>query len=203
MVATTTLQALTGRLRDFDRRRLAGDGLRPAAVAITLVVRDETIGVLLTVRAAGLRAHAGQFALPGGRLDPGERPEQAARRELDEELGVRLPASSVLGVLDDFPTRSGYRITPVVVWAGADVAVRPARAEVAEVHLVPLDELDDDRGPRFEPTADPGRPLIVYPLLGTEIYAPTAALLYQFREVALHGRPTRVAHLEQPGFARR
>ena len=73
--------------------------------------------MLLTRRAAGLRAHRGQWALPGGRCDEGETPVEAALRELHEELGLELGPDDVLGLLDDYPTRSGYLITPVVVWA--------------------------------------------------------------------------------------
>src|SRR5581483_11819763 len=71
--------------------------------------------VLLTRRASRLRAHAGQWALPGGRVDPGEEPVTAAFRELVEELDLRLDPSALLGVLDDYPTRSGYVITPFVL----------------------------------------------------------------------------------------
>ena len=154
-------------------------------------------GIWLTRRAAGLRAHSGQFALPGGRLDPGETAEQAALRELHEEIGVS--ADSVLGRLDDYPTRSGYVITPVVVWIGEQPQVRPNPAEVAEVYLIPFTELDVE--PRFEYISESERPVIQLPLLDTMIHAPTAAVLFQFRELCLHGRPTRVAHFEQPVFA--
>src|SRR5262249_61697250 len=97
---------------------------------------------LLTRRAAGLRSHKGQWALPGGRCDAGETQVQAALRELHEELGLHLAESEVLGLLDDYPTRSGYLITPVVVWAGRNAAIVPNPAEVASVHRVALEEIE-------------------------------------------------------------
>ena len=81
---------------------------------------------LLCRRAAGLNRHASQWALPGGRLDDGETPTVAARRETDEELGVDLGADAVLGLMDDYATRSGYVITPVVLWGGGRTELRPA-----------------------------------------------------------------------------
>src|SRR6202047_221666 len=96
-----------------------------AAVAIALTeAADAADGtaVLLTLRAAGLRAHRGQWALPGGRCDDGETQVRTALRELHEELGLELGEENVLGWLDDYPTRSGYLITPVVVWAAAGAA---------------------------------------------------------------------------------
>ena len=190
------------RVAAFERRRRDPDTLVPAAVAVTIVARPAAApAVLLTVRSGRLRAHSGQFALPGGRREPGEAPTEAARRELAEELGVELGSEAVLGLLDDLPTRSGYLITPVVVWAGESPGLRPNPAEVAAVHEVPFADLDRPGVPRFTPSADPDRPLIAFPLLETLVYAPTAAILYQFREVALRGAATRVDHLEQPRFA--
>src|SRR5215471_17409108 len=101
--------------------------LKRAAVAIALTGAETAGGtaLLLTRRASGLRAHRAQWALPGGRCDAGETQIQSALRELREELGLDLAENSVLGLLDDYPTRSGYLITPVVVWAGEGGAMRP------------------------------------------------------------------------------
>ena len=189
-------------LENFERRPYPPDGLRPAAVALALVTDElNRACFLLTRRTAGLRAHGGQWALPGGRLDAGETSREAALRELDEELGLHLPPESVLGELDDYPTRSGYRITPVVTWASGDPELTPNPEEVAVVYRVPLSELDRPDVPRLRQIPESERPVISVPLLGTHIHAPTAAILYQLREVALWGREVRVAELEQPVFA--
>lgn len=167
-------------------------------MAVALTTADDDTGLWLTRRVAGMRVHAGQFALPGGSLDPGEDAVTAALRELREELGIDVPVEDVLGMLDDYPTRSGFVITPVVVRAGERQPV-PNPAEVAVVHRIPLRDIDVE--PRFVRIPESDRPVIQLPLLGGLVHAPTAAVLYQFREVALHGRPTRVADLEQPVFA--
>lgn len=189
-------------LAAFERRPISPDGRRPAAVAVVLLANDEGRACfLLTRRAAGLRAHATQWALPGGRIDAGETPEQAALRELWEEVGLRLREEQVLGLLDDYGTRSGYVITPVVVWGESVAALTPNPSEVASVHRVPLVDLDTPDVPRLISIPESDRPVIQLPLLSTLIYAPTAAVLYQLREVVVHGRPTRVDHLEQPVWA--
>jgi 8-oxo-dGTP pyrophosphatase MutT (NUDIX family) len=190
------------RLSAFPRAALEPTGHRPAAVAVTLCTTpDGDPSFLLTRRAPKLRAHAGQWALPGGRIDDGESPEDAARRELHEELGLHVPASEVLGLLDDYQTRSGFVITPVVVWAGHDPDIVPNPAEVAASYVIPLTELDRPDAPRFLTISESDRPVVQMPLLDHVIHAPTAAILYQLREVVLHGRATRVSHLEQPVFA--
>jgi len=198
--------ALRSRLRSnlagFSRQVALADGLRAAAVAIVLVP-DEAgrAAFLLTRRARRLRSHGGQWALPGGRIDQGESQEAAALRELQEELGLLLEPASVLGLLDDYPTRSGFVITPVVLWGEAAGEPRPNPREVASVHRVPVAELARSDVPRLRSIPESDRPVISIPLLGTQVHAPTAALLYQLIEVAFRGRETRVAHFEQPVFA--
>jgi 8-oxo-dGTP pyrophosphatase MutT (NUDIX family) len=176
--------------------------LKRAAVAIALTEDDagEGTAFLLTRRAAGLRSHRAQWALPGGRCDAGETQPEAALRELQEELGVRAEACDVLGLLDDYPTRSGYLITPVVVWVATSAAIVPNPDEVASVHGIALDKIEADDAFSFTMIPESTRRVIRFRLAGQHIHAPTAALIYQFREV-LAGRDTRVAELEQPVFA--
>ncbi len=196
------LERARANLAAFDRRAAPIEGRKAAAVAVVLLADPEGRGCfLLTKRTPTLRAHTGQWALPGGRMDAGESPERAALRELDEELGLKLGADTLLGFLDDYPTRSGYVITPVVFWAEDPGALSPNPAEVARVHLVPLEDLDAPGVPRFISIAESDRPVIQVPLLGSLIHAPTAAVIYQMREVVSHGRSTRVDHLEQPVWA--
>jgi 8-oxo-dGTP pyrophosphatase MutT (NUDIX family) len=189
-------------LAAFERRAVSVAGRKAAAVALVLLPDEEGRGCfLLTKRAPTLRAHTGQWALPGGRLDAGETPLAAALRELQEEVGLRLDESTVLGLLDDYPTRSGFVITPVVFWAENPGALRPNPAEVARLHLVPLAALDAPDVPRFVSIPESDRPVIQLPILGSLIHAPTAAVVFQMREVVSHGRDTRVDHLEQPVWA--
>jgi len=191
-------------LARFTRHARPDPEKKHAAVAATLIGDDSGQACfLITRRASGMRNHPGQWALPGGRIDPGETPEQTALRELHEELGLALEADAVLGLLDDFVTRSGYVITPVVCWGGEAGELAPNPDEVAAVHVVPVRELENPDIPQLRAIPESDRPVLSLPMpvLGTSIHAPTAAVLYQLREVALHGRSTRVAHYEQPVFA--
>jgi 8-oxo-dGTP pyrophosphatase MutT (NUDIX family) len=175
----------------------------PRRAAVAVVVLSDPArgpGVLLTRRTSKLRDHPGQFALPGGSLDPGEDAEHAARRELDEELGLALGTDAIVGRLDDYPTRSGFVITPVVMTASGGLdALRPSPDEVARIYHVTLGELDVE--PYYLTIPESERPVVQLPIVGHRVHAPTAAVLLQFREVALRDRPTRVDGLEQPVFA--
>ena len=176
------------------------DALRPAAVVLTVIPDpDGTRGIWVLRRPSGLRRHANQFALPGGRLDSGEDAVAAGLRELHEEIGVDVGAESVIGLLDDYATRSGFVITPVVCWVDETTVPQPSPDEVDEVYFVALDELSAP--PKFDTIAESDRPVIRLPIMGTWVHAPTAAVIYQFGEVVVHGRHTRVDQLEQPVFA--
>jgi 8-oxo-dGTP pyrophosphatase MutT (NUDIX family) len=156
---------------------------------------------LLCRRPATMRRHAGQWALPGGRIDAEETPLDAALRELDEELGVRLGPDSVVGWLDDYVTRSGFVITPVVLWCGADPALKPDPGEVLAAYRIGLQALLDGE-PRLVPIPESDRPVLQLPLGNDLIHAPTGAILLQFREVALRGQAgVRVDRYEEPVFA--
>jgi len=159
---------------------------------------------VLCRRSAGLNTHASQWALPGGRLDTGETPVDAALRETWEEVGVRLDPSAVLGVLDDYATRSGYVMTPVVVWGGADVELEPNPDEVLATYRIGLHELARSDSPRFVDIPESDRPVVQVPLGGDLIHAPTGAVIVNFRWVCVDGRASsdsRVVDFEQPVFA--
>ena len=204
------------RLQGFDLQVAPQPVQRAAAVAVAICDEghgadleglpahthwSERAALVLTRRSQALRNHAGQWALPGGRIDPGETPEQAALRELHEEVDLRLDASGILGRLDDFITRSGFVITPVVVWAGAAHDMQPNPAEVQSIHRIPVEEFMRADAPWLDTVDSSEHPVLRMPVGDTWIAAPTAAVLYQFRELCMHGRATRVAHFEQPGFA--
>ncbi|HET7794017.1 MAG TPA: CoA pyrophosphatase [Rhizobacter sp.] len=205
-------------LRAFERQAASAGGAAPHTAAVAMAVVDEGHGaelagfprhagwsteaaLLLTRRAHTLRRHAGQWALPGGRIDAGETPEQAALREMAEEVDLRLDAHAILGQLDDYVTRSGFVITPVVVWAGAARELAPNPDEVASVHRIPIAEFMRSDAPLLDRSAHSEHAVLRMPVGRDWIAAPTAALLYQFREVCIAGRATRVAHFDQPAFA--
>lgn len=204
----TTREKINAQAAAFVRTGFGAPGgptapLKSAAVAIVLVEAEAPHGetaFLLTRRVSNLRSHSGQWALPGGRCDAGETVIDAALRELDEEVGLRLRPSDVLGLLDEYPTRSGYLITPVIAWAGAGARVVHNPAEVAAVYRIPLADIVKPDVISFETIPESERPIVRILINGGFVNAPTAALLYQFREL-LCGRTTRVAQYEQPVFA--
>ncbi|GAB19404.1 hypothetical protein GOEFS_083_00360 [Gordonia effusa NBRC 100432] len=189
------------RLATWSRREIDNsDGrLRASAVAITVIHRAGVPGIWVLKRPASMRNHAAQFALPGGRLDPGETARGAALRELDEELGIALGDDAVVGVLDDYETRSGYLMTPIVCWVDGDPEITPNPDEVQNVFFVTFNDLA--AAPRFISIAESDRPVIQLPIANSLVHAPTAAVIYQFAQVVLAGLKTRVYDLEQPVFA--
>ena len=211
-----TQLVLRERLAQFDVRAIEPAGRRRAAVVVAVTEAglgaevqgtpvhaqwSDATALLLTRRAAGLSAHAGQWAMPGGRIDGAETPEQAALRELAEEVGLPLSPDAICGRLDDYATRSGYVITPVVVWAGAARELTPNPAEVASIHRIPASEMLRDDAPLLNHVKGAEHPVLRMPVGERWIAAPTAAFIYQFREWCLLERDTRVAHFDQPVFA--
>lgn len=196
------MQALRDRiaahLAAFERIAIDAADLRPAAVAILISPLAGEPVYVLTRRALTMRRGAGNYALPGGNFEPGEDAVAAAIRESGEELGVPTAAIEALGLLDDFVTLGGHRVTPVVLWSAEPLALNPDPEEVHEAWLNPVADLDHPELPRAEDHPDGGEPILRMFARGQWINPPTAAFLYQFREVALHGRPTRVGAVGQP-----
>ena len=157
--------------------------------------------VLLTRRTSKLKDHPGQWALPGGRVDPGETALEAAMREAHEEVGLRLTVDDLLGQLDDYPTRSGYVIRPFVFWLSEHLEPVANPTEVASIHRISIRELTRPDSPRFIKIPESERPVVQLPIGGDLIHAPTGAVMYQFRAVAYDGDEVRVDELEQPVFA--
>ena len=182
--------------------------------------------LLLTTRSYQLRNHPGQWALPGGRIDRGETVFEAAQRETREEIHLSLTRADLLGTLDDFVTRSGFVMSPMVFWGGKAEHIKPNPQEVESIHRIPIAELMredapmldyheitddpknkssheriDDPSARLSTDSAPTGPVLRMPIGDNWIAAPTAAILYQFREVGILGNATRVAHFDQPRFA--
>jgi 8-oxo-dGTP pyrophosphatase MutT (NUDIX family) len=189
---------IAANLAAFPRIAIDLGDLRPAAVAILLSPLDGELTYVLTRRALTMRRGAGNYALPGGNFEPGEDAVAAAIRESAEELGVGVDKIVPLGLLDDFITLGGHRVTPVVLWSPDALTLNPDPTEVQDAWLNPVAELDHPESPRREDHPDGGEQIARMFARGQWINPPTAAFLYQFREVALHGRATRVSMIGQP-----
>ncbi|MEM7028921.1 MAG: CoA pyrophosphatase [Chloroflexota bacterium] len=209
-------QHIQRNLSQFVVQAHDGQNLKRAAVTVMVVDIQEALSInnkhydstwkdqaalVLTRRATKLKKHSGQWALPGGRLEAGESAEVAALRELEEEVGVHLETDAIMGRLDDFTTRSGFVMTPIVVWGGTSIKTSANPDEVASVHRIPVREFMRDDAPLLEEIPESEHPVLRMPVGEAWIAAPTGAILYQFREVGILGKDTRVAHYEQPYFA--
>lgn len=207
-------QHIRQNLQKFSTHNNYHQGLRRAAVAITVVEvgrghnmydlessEPSHAALVLTRRSARLKNHAGQWAFPGGSMDSGETPEQAALRELEEEVGACLDEQCVLGRLDDYTTRSGFIISPVVCWGGGELQLTPNYDEVDSIHRIPLKEFFRSDAPVLQNIPESTHPVLLMPVGQGWIASPTGAIIYQFREMALKGQEVRVAHFEQPYFA--
>ncbi len=194
------IRTISSNLAAFPRIAIDPTGHRQAAVAIVLAPRWGRLSFLLTRRALTLRRNAGNYALPGGHFDPGEDAIEAARRETAEELGVTVEREHALGQLDDFITLGGHVVTPVVFYVPRRLRMSPNPDEVHQAWHVPVAHLNRPGSPRPEAHPDGGPPILRMYARGGWLNPPTAAWLYQFREVALHGRATRVDTVGQPNW---
>ena len=130
-----------GHAREIDHRDetgMADHELRPAAVLAAMTERDRP-GFLMIHRPSNMRSHPGQVAFPGGKIDPGETPVEAALREAYEELGIHHRDVTVIGTSDTYRTRSGYAITPVIAVVPPDLKLNPSPTEVAAWFEAPVD----------------------------------------------------------------
>lgn len=176
--------------------------LRKASVGVIIVPTGEgKAGFILTRRSQGLRNHSYQYALPGGRIDPGETREETVLREIHEEIGIAAKEHEILGCLDEYETRSGFSITPIVLWVEDLSAMAPEPNEVDEIFLIDLVELFRADSPRWVDIAESSKQVLQLPIRNSLIHAPTAALLYQFREVGILGNLMRTDDIEEPVWA--
>ncbi|CAN5465150.1 hypothetical protein BH23ACT9_BH23ACT9_34230 [soil metagenome] len=195
----TLREGIRERLDRFDIVEHPAGDLRRAAVCLALVADEQGGAGVVLCRRGRVGSHQGQWGLPGGRIDADEDAQTAALRELAEEVG--LVGGQVLGRLDDYPTRSGFHISPFVVWCPDARPAVTSPAEIRSVHHIDLGELVRPDSPRWIDIPESDRAVLQLPIGDQLIHAPTAAVLYQFAEVALRGRHTRVLDVEEPVFA--
>ena len=162
--------------------------IRPAAVLIAVTDRSEP-GVILTHRPPDMRAHPGQVAFPGGKLDPGEDAVEAALREAREELAIAAANVQLIGASDRFVTGSGNDVTPVLGLVPPDLPIAPNPAEVAGWFEAPLGYLLDPANHAHKETEWLGRvrPYIEIEWQGHRIWGVTAAIIANLaRRLAWH-----------------
>ena len=195
-------QTITDNLSAHNRIDSTNDALRKASVGIIVVGNDKgEAGFILTRRGKGLRNHSYQYALPGGRIDPGETREETVLREINEEIGITVSKDQILGCLDEYETRSGFSITPVVLWVNDLSALEAEPGEVEEIFIIDIEELFRADSPKWVSIEESDKEVLQLPIRNRLIHAPTAALLLQFKEVALLGNFMRTDHIEEPVWA--
>ena len=157
---------------------------RPAAVLLPIVNRPQGLTVLLTLRASDLRAHSGQVAFPGGKIDPGETPLDAALREAAEEIGLEERFVEPLGWLDPYFTGTGFRVAPLVALIEPSFALKINKLEVDEVFETPFVFLMDPANHRLDEREWQGRRRQFYamPHEGRYIWGATAGILRNLYE---------------------
>jgi 8-oxo-dGTP pyrophosphatase MutT (NUDIX family) len=157
---------------------------RPAAVLLPIVNRPEGLSVLLTLRASDLRAHSGQVAFPGGKIDEGETPREAALREAREEIGLEERFVEPLGWLDPYFTGTGFRVAPLVALVEPSFALKVNKREVDEVFETPFAFLMDPANHRLDEREWQGRRRQFYamPHKGRYIWGATAGILRNLYE---------------------
>ena len=195
-------QTITDNLSAHNRIDSTNDTLRKASVGIIVVGNDKgEAGFILTRRGKGLRNHSYQYALPGGRIDPGETREETVLREINEEIGITVSNEQILGCLDEYETRSGFSITPVVLWVNDLSSLEAEPGEVEEIFIIDIEELFRADSPKWVSIEESNLKVLQLPIRNRLIHAPTAALLLQFKEVALLGNFMRTDHIEEPVWA--
>lgn len=160
--------------------------LRAAAVLVPLVDRPDGVTLIFTQRTAHLTAHAGQISFPGGRMEPYDAtPEDTALRETEEEIGLGRDRIEIIGRLDTYVTRTGFRVTPVVGLVQPPFQLTPDPTEVAEVFEVPLDVILDPSNPQRHSREFQGaqRHFYVFPYQQRFIWGATAGMLVNLRDV--------------------
>lgn len=167
---------------EFLRRagRWPADSPAAAAVLAAFVEEDSGPALVLTRRRDDLVQHAGQVALPGGAVDPGDTtPEAAALREAEEEVGLAPSRVRVLGRLPRYPTTSGFLVTPVVGHVSGAVQLAPSPDEVADLFTLPATVLVDRSRWRQKTFDAGGSPLPYWELhwAGQRVWGATAGIL--------------------------
>jgi 8-oxo-dGTP pyrophosphatase MutT (NUDIX family) len=198
-------RGLRERMAQFQPLEVASaDDLRPAAVGIVLGYWASALPLcfLLIQRSSALASHAGQYGLPGGKVQQGESFEQALIREANEEIGLDIGTQHIIGRMDDYSTRSGYSIRPFVVWYGAGLLPTPDPGEVACLLHIPVSALTGPAIPTLLTYPGAEKPVIQLPLGGERvIHAPTGAILFQFGQWVIRGTRVRSDAYSEPSFA--